>query len=124
EARGARLARGNAWLGPPVWVVMGAVLGAVLGRAGSASAGDQPKPGSARKPLVSTPKPTSSIPQVALIDRAIAEGWDKATVQPAKPATDEEFLRRAYLDLLGRIPNVQEAWAFLGTRESGKREKL
>ena len=35
-----------------------------------------------------------------------------------------EFLRRAYLDLLGRIPNVQEARAFLGTRENDKRGKL
>src|SRR5947199_10172450 len=113
ETRGAGLACGEAWLGSPVFGVVGALLGAVLGMAGSAWAGDQPKPGSARKPVVSTPKPTSSIPQVALIDRAIAEGWDKAKVPPAKPATDEEFLRRAYLDLLGRIPNVQEARAFL-----------
>jgi hypothetical protein len=39
-------------------------------------------------------------------------------------ASDEEFLRRAYLDLLGRIPTIQEARAFLLTRENGKREKL
>ena len=45
--------------------------------------------------------------------KVIEEGWKKAGVKPAKPATDEEFLRRAYLDLLGRIPNVQEARAFL-----------
>ena len=43
---------------------------------------------------------------------------------PAKPATDEEYLRRAYLDLLGRIPSVQEARAFLQTKETDKREKL
>ena len=59
-----------------------------------------------------------------LIDRLLEEGWKKAGVKPAKPATDDEFLRRAYVDLLGRIPNVQEAKAFLGTRESGKRAKL
>jgi hypothetical protein len=58
------------------------------------------------------------------IDRLIEEGWKKASVRPAKVAGDEEFLRRAYLDLLGRIPNLQEARAFLSTRESGKREKL
>jgi hypothetical protein len=62
--------------------------------------------------------------QVALIDQAIAESWDKSKVKPARPATDEEYLRRAYLDLLGRIPNIQEARSFLGTREAGKREKL
>src|SRR5439155_20388376 len=53
-----------------------------------------------------------------------AEGWEKAGVKPVRQANDEEFLRRAYLDLLGRIPNVQEARAFLATRETGKREKL
>jgi len=58
------------------------------------------------------------------IDRSIEDGWKKAGVKPAKGASDEEFLRRAYLDLLGRIPNIQEAKAFLQTRENGKREKL
>ena len=54
----------------------------------------------------------------------IEEAWKKAGVKPAKPAADDEFLRRAYLDLLGRIPNVQEARAFLQTRERDKRDKL
>ena len=49
----------------------------------------------------------------AFIDKLIEEGWKAAGVKPAKPASDEEFLRRVYVDLLGRIPNVQEARAFL-----------
>src|SRR6516162_8547757 len=36
------------------------------------------------------------------IDRSIEEAWKKASVTPSKVASDEEFLRRAYLDLLGR----------------------
>ena len=58
------------------------------------------------------------------IDKLIEEGWKKAGVKPAEPATDAEFLRRVYVDMLGRIPNVQEARAFLATRESDKRGKL
>ncbi|MGO9465225.1 MAG: DUF1549 and DUF1553 domain-containing protein [Isosphaeraceae bacterium] len=58
------------------------------------------------------------------VDRMIEDGWKKAGVKPARVASDEEFLRRAYLDLLGRIPTIQEARAFLQTRENGKREKL
>ncbi len=58
------------------------------------------------------------------IDRLLDSAWKKAGVKPAKPATDEEYLRRAYLDLLGRIPSVQEARAFLQTREPNKRDKL
>ena len=41
-------------------------------------------------------------------------------MKPAKPATDEEYLRRAYLDLLGRIPSVQEARAFLADQGDGQ----
>jgi hypothetical protein len=58
------------------------------------------------------------------IDQLIEDAWKSAGVKPAKPAADDEFLRRAYLDLLGRIPNVQEAKAFLQTREKDKRDKL
>lgn len=60
----------------------------------------------------------------AQIDAMIKEAWDAAKIQPSKECTDEEFLRRAYLDLLGRIPNIEEASGFLGTREKGKRAKL
>ena len=63
-------------------------------------------------------------PRLAFIDQLIEESWKKAGVKPAKPAGDDEFLRRAYLDLLGRIPNVQEARAFLQTHERDKRDKL
>src|SRR4051812_42588353 len=55
------------------------------------------------------------------LDPMIREAWDQASIKPSRPASDEEFLRRAYLDVLGRIPNIQEASAFLRVRESGKR---
>src|SRR5262245_26687396 len=45
----------------------------------------------------------------AFVDRLIEEGWKKAGVKPAETASDAEFLRRIYVDMLGRIPNVQEA---------------
>ena len=63
-------------------------------------------------------------PHPSFIDTLIEDGWKKAGVKPSKPATDDEFMRRAYVDLLGRIPNVQEARAFLGMREPDKRGKL
>src|SRR4029077_20680124 len=58
------------------------------------------------------------------IDKAIEDSWKKASIKPAEPASDAEFLRRVYVDMLGRIPNVQEARAFLTTRESDRRGKL
>jgi hypothetical protein len=63
-------------------------------------------------------------PRESTIDQLLAESWRKAGVKPAPLATDEEFVRRVYLDLVGRIPSVSEATAFFQTRESGKRAKL
>ncbi len=54
----------------------------------------------------------------------LKESWDEASVKPSRPTTDEEFLRRAYLDVLGRIPNIREASEFLRAKEAGKRAKL
>ena len=61
---------------------------------------------------------------LVFVDKLIEEGWKKAGIKPAESASDAEFLRRAYVDMLGRIPNVQEARAFLTTRESDRRGKL
>ncbi len=115
EKRSAWVAFSHRW---QLSTVLGVFLGAILGISEIARAGDQPSRQS------TTRKPTTKVPQVALIDQAIAEAWEKAGVKPARPATDEEFLRRAYLDLLGRIPNIQEARAFLNTKEHDKRGKL
>jgi len=39
-------------------------------------------------------------------------------------ADDSEFLRRAYLDITGRIPTAAQTTAFLNSKESDKRAKL
>ena len=75
-------------------------------------------------PNLAPSKSKSGEGRAAFIDRLLESSWKKAAVNPARPATDEEYLRRAYLDLLGRIPTVQEARAFLQTKEADKREKL
>jgi hypothetical protein len=62
--------------------------------------------------------------RLPVIDEMIKKAWDEGKVRPSRPATDEEFLRRVYLDLLGRIPNVREAQAYLNSHEAGKRQKL
>ncbi|MEC8570439.1 MAG: DUF1549 domain-containing protein, partial [Planctomycetota bacterium] len=39
-------------------------------------------------------------------------------------ATDEKFLRRAYADVIGRLPTAQEARRFLESTEENRRELL
>src|SRR5438105_920829 len=58
------------------------------------------------------------------IDGLIAAKWAEAKVQPGAPADDAEFLRRVYLDLVGKIPTAAEALAFLDDRGPDKRERL
>lgn len=62
--------------------------------------------------------------RLPFIDEAIQAAWEENGVKPSKIASDEEYMRRVYLDVLGRIPNVREAQAFLSSKEAGKRQKL
>ena len=58
------------------------------------------------------------------IDALIEEGYKAHKITPNAPTTDETFVRRAYLDIIGRIPSQEEARAFLDSPEAGKRSKL
>jgi hypothetical protein len=58
------------------------------------------------------------------IDQFLAARWNAEQVQPAPLADDAEFLRRASLDLIGRIPSVAEARAFLADPAPDKRRRL
>jgi len=61
---------------------------------------------------------------VALIDDRIGARWKEYEIQPAPLATDSEWCRRLYLDLLGRIPTVDEIRYFVHDRNPAKRERL
>ncbi len=80
-------------------------------------------PAAARAGAQETAEPRQEARQ-PFIDEMIKAALDEAKVKPSKPATDEEFLRRVYLDTLGRIPTLQEAQGFMASKEAGKRQKL
>ena len=66
-----------------------------------------------------------SIPKAAAeIDAILAKHWKAQGVAPNAPASDEVFVRRVYLDLVGRIPTTQEARAFLESNARDKRASL
>jgi len=56
------------------------------------------------------------------IDRFIQAKWQGHQIPEL--SSDAEFLRRAYLDVIGVIPTIQEAQSFLADHTPGKREKL
>jgi hypothetical protein len=59
-----------------------------------------------------------------LIDAEVSSAWQREKITPARPATDAEFLRRVYLDLIGTIPNYEETVAFLDSKDPNKRAQL
>src|SRR5262249_38898338 len=58
------------------------------------------------------------------IDQQVAARWAESDTKPAARADDAEFLRRACLDLAGRIPSVEQARTFLDDPRPDKRARL
>src|SRR6266700_4188754 len=62
--------------------------------------------------------------QVAYINSFIRQGWQAHSLQPSPPATDGEWCRRVYLDVLGRIPSVDELDRFERDHTTDKKLNL
>jgi hypothetical protein len=58
------------------------------------------------------------------IDRVIDQRLAAEKVPASPPAEDAEFLRRAYLDITGRVPPRDKAIAFLDSKDADKRREL
>jgi len=58
------------------------------------------------------------------IDQHIDEFLSAAKLGPSPLTDDEEFLRRVFLDLTGRVPTAEQAVAFLDSDEPDRRTQL
>jgi hypothetical protein len=63
-------------------------------------------------------------PRNNFVDELILKKLELLRLPPSGPATDAEFVRRAYLDTCGILPPVDEAMAFLADTDMKKRSKL
>jgi hypothetical protein len=68
--------------------------------------------------------PEQGIPQVRRINEEIRRVWEDNKLRPSAAATNGEWCRRVYLDILGRVPTVQELREFLTGKDSGNKAKL
>jgi len=94
--------------------VAGLTAGLLWAATQTSSAADEPK------------NPMGGIsPQTQKINEFIAKGWESAGIQkPAAKATDLEFMRRVFIDLIGRIPTVEEIADFEQDKSANKRVRL
>ncbi len=91
------------------------------------------KPGEKKPDVVAPVKPAAPLgpigPKDALlvakmIDEQVSRKLTEAKIAASPLCSDEEFLRRAYLDLTGVIPTSEKARTFLDNSDPQKRTKL
>lgn len=58
------------------------------------------------------------------LDELVLAEWQRMRVQPTVLASDEEFLRRVMLDVIGTLPTSDEVRAFTADKATDKRVKL
>jgi hypothetical protein len=69
--------------------------------------------------FIATPAPADSF-----IDKHVIDKLNRLKITPSGLASDEEFLRRVYLDLIGIQPKPDEIKAFLADKDAKKRDKV
>lgn len=72
------------------------------------------------------PAKTHTSPTIdsAQIDAMLEKGLADSKVTPARLTTDEEFVRRVYLDVTGKLPSPDQFASFVHSKDKHKREKL
>jgi hypothetical protein len=64
------------------------------------------------------------LPEHNFIDQLVHKKLKNLNIVPSATASDEEFLRRVYLDVIGTLPTVDEAKRFLADVDPQRRSKL
>jgi len=61
---------------------------------------------------------------VLQINKLVEQVWTDYELKPSREATDGEWCRRVHLDIIGRVPSIEEATEFMNSRDSDKKKKL
>jgi len=69
-------------------------------------------------------KADTTMPRADKVKKVEELEFLKRMTWPTERTTDEQFVRRIYLDVAGRIPTYQETVAFLNSRSKDKRAEL
>jgi hypothetical protein len=67
---------------------------------------------------------TFEFPEQTIVDKFTAKKWRELNIAPSELCSDEVFIRRAYLDITGTLPDAAAVLAFVADRDPAKRDKL
>jgi hypothetical protein len=65
-----------------------------------------------------------NVPENNYIDTLVNAKLKKLRIAPSELCDDETFLRRAYFDIIGMLPTVEEYQRFMNNKSANKREQL
>ena len=65
----------------------------------------------------------AEVPQDNVIDRTVFTKLNRMRIRPSESCTDREFIRRAYLDVIGVLPTPEEVKRFLDEPAKTRREQ-
>lgn len=103
-------------------LVRAALAGGLL--AAYAAATSTAQPPAAKTPAPPVPTGPAAL-QVVKINELILKGYESAGIKrPTEKATDHEFCRRVFIDLIGRIPTIDEVIDFERDKSADRRVKL
>src|SRR5437588_1651729 len=65
-----------------------------------------------------------NVPENNYVDKLVHAKLKKLRIEPSELCTDEVFLRRVYVDIIGVLPTAEEYTRFMTSKDSKKRDKL
>lgn len=70
------------------------------------------------------PELYAQLPRHNFIDEHVWQKLERLGLTPSEPAADHTLLRRAYVDVIGRVPTPEEARGYLSDTSADRYEKL
>jgi hypothetical protein len=68
--------------------------------------------------------PDWTFAEKTVVDKFTSKKWKELGLVPSELCTDEQFIRRVYVDITGTLPAPKDVLAFVADTDAAKREKL
>ncbi|MBN9120715.1 MAG: DUF1553 domain-containing protein [Planctomycetes bacterium] len=68
--------------------------------------------------------PNWTFAEKTVVDKFTSKKWKELGLVPSDLCTDEQFIRRVYVDVTGTLPTPKEVLAFVADTDPAKRDKL